>query len=145
MINSEALAPVLAALRSVKRKAIERSLLSIAAAGTLLVLMLYGNLFSQLAALTQPPTSTLYGVWIEKDVAPYLAQKIEIRPQALLVDGRVVTTRYDYDGHTLHYQVGGQAYQWQMRNEEQTEMTRVSSAHYNPTFRLSEKDKKHLQ
>ncbi|WGY46172.1 DUF2850 domain-containing protein [Vibrio sp. ABG19] len=152
MSDNEAFAALFAALRSVQRKTVERCLLTIAVAGTVLVLLLYGNLFSQLASLTQPPKSTLYGVWKEKDVAPYLAQTIEIRPDVVLMDGRVVTTRYDYDGHSLRYRVGGQAYLFQMRNEEHTEMRLASSAHYNPTFQLSapagqlsENDKKHLQ
>lgn len=143
MINSEKFAPFVAALRATQRKTLERGLFAIAAGGTLLVVMLYGNMFTQLAALMQPAKSTIYGVWIEQDVAPYLAQKIEIRPDLVRVDGRVVTTSYQYDGRVLQYRVGGRDYQFTIRDEG-SEMTLISSAHYNPTFQLSGKDKKHL-
>lgn len=145
MINSQTLAPLVAALRSTQRKTLERGLFAIATGGTLLVVMLYSNVFTQLATLMQPPKSTIYGVWTETDVAPYLAQHIEIRREVVMVDGRVVTTSYQYNGRLLEYRVAGRDYQFLMRNQERTEMTLLSSAHYNPTFQLSEKDKKHRQ
>lgn len=124
------------------KKYVERLLLAVALVGTVVVIMLYYNVFGHLAARFTPPISDIYGVWIEQDVAPYMAQKIEVQPNYIIIDGRVVSTSYQYNGHSLIFTVAGNSLQYNMLNADKTEMKLVSANRYNPIFQLSEKHKK---
>lgn len=145
MLKSEALEPVNDELRLRKRKAIERMLLSIALVGTVIVIVMVSNVFGRVADLFLPPKSDVYGLWVEQNVAPYAAQKIELEAKGVVIEGRVVTTSFDFNGRYLEYRIGEQEYRYKMLNEENTEMTLISPAHYNPTFQLSGKHQKNLR
>ncbi|ELE8119809.1 DUF2850 domain-containing protein [Vibrio fluvialis] len=145
MLKSEALEPVNDELRLRKRKAIERMLLSIALVGTIIVIVMVSNVFGRVADLFLPPISDVYGLWVEQNVAPYAAQKIELEAKGVVIEGRVVTTSFDFNGRYLEYRIGDQEYRYKMLNEENTEMTLISPAHYNPTFQLSGKHQKNLR
>lgn len=82
---------------------------------------------------------------MEQNVAPYAAQKIELEAKGVVIEGRVVTTSFDFNGRYLEYRIGDQEYRYKMLNEENTEMTLISPAHYNPTFQLSGKHQKNLR
>ena len=70
---------------------------------------------------------------------------IELSKQGVMSGGRVLATSFDFDGHYIEYQIGDEHYRYKMLNERYSEMTLVSSEHYNPTFQLSEKHKKNLR
>lgn len=145
MFKSETLASVNDELRLRKRKIIERVLLSGVLAGSVLVIVMFSSVIGRIAEQFLPPKSDLYGVWIEQNVAPYAAQQIELEPRGVLIEGRVMTTSFDFDGRYLEYRIGEQRYRYRMLNEQHTEMTLISPAHYNPTFQLSGKYQKNLR
>ncbi|EMK6937372.1 DUF2850 domain-containing protein [Vibrio cholerae] len=117
----------------------ERLLLLLAILGTSYVLMLYSNLFGRLQEQWFPK-SELYGIWIEQDVAPYAAQKITIGTQGIVLNGRLVTTHFNYDGARLEFMVNGLPYQFEIMLEKK-QMKQRSSANYQPVYQLSEKVK----
>ncbi|RBM49502.1 hypothetical protein DLR65_09005 [Vibrio tarriae] len=117
----------------------ERLLLLIAILGSSYVFMLYSNLFGRLQEQWFPK-SELYGIWIEQDVAPYAAQKITIGSQGIVLNGRLVTTHFNYDGARLEFTVNGQPYQFEIMLEKK-QMKQRSSANYQPVYQLSEKVK----
>ncbi|EPO2941404.1 DUF2850 domain-containing protein [Vibrio cholerae] len=117
----------------------ERLLLLIAILGTSYVLMLYSNIFGRLQEQWFPK-SELYGIWVEQNVAPYAAQKITISTQGIVLNGRLVTTHFNYDGARLEFTVNGQPYQFEIMLEKK-QMKQRSSANYQPVYQLSEKVK----
>ncbi|ASK54641.1 hypothetical protein CEQ48_07420 [Vibrio tarriae] len=117
----------------------ERLLLLIAILGSSYVFMLYSNLFGRLQEQWFPK-SELYGIWIEQNVAPYAAQKITIGSQGIVLNGRLVTTHFNYDGARLEFTVNGQPYQFEIMLEKK-QMKQRSSANYQPVYQLSEKVK----
>lgn len=44
---------------------------------------------------------------VEQNVAPYAAQKITIGTQGIVLNGRLVTTHFNYDGARLEFTVNG--------------------------------------
>ncbi|CAB1257648.1 N-acetylglutamate synthase [Vibrio cholerae] len=117
----------------------ERLLLLLAILGTSYVLMLYSNIFGRLQEQWFPK-SELYGIWVEQNVAPYAAQKITISTQGIVLNGRLVTTHFNYDGARLEFTVNGQPYQFEIMQEKK-QMKQRSSANYQPVYQLSEKVK----
>ncbi|EGQ8121276.1 DUF2850 domain-containing protein [Vibrio cholerae] len=117
----------------------ERLLLLLAILGTSYVLMLYSNIFGRLQEQWFPK-SELYGIWVEQNVAPYAAQKITISTQGIVLNGRLVTTHFNYDGARLEFTVNGQPYQFEIMLEKK-QMKQRSSANYQPVYQLSEKVK----
>lgn len=117
----------------------ERLLLLLAILGTSYVLMLYSNIFGRLQEQWFPK-SELYGIWVEQNVAPYAAQKITIGTQGIVLNGRLVTTHFNYDGARLEFTVNGQPYQFEIMLEKK-QMKQRSSANYQAVYQLSEKVK----
>ncbi|EEX66009.1 DUF2850 domain-containing protein [Vibrio cholerae] len=120
----------------------ERLLLLLAVLGTAYVFMLYSNIFGRLQEQWFPK-SELYGVWVEQNVATYSAQKITIGTQGVILNGRLVTTHFDYDGAQLEFMVNGQPYRFEIMLEKK-QMKQRSSAHYQPVYQLSENSKKNF-
>lgn len=128
-----------------KKKRLEYSLLTLAVIGSLFAVILYGNLFHRVLGFFSVPESAIYGAWTETNVAPYAAQRIEIQKKAIIVDGRLVATQFEFDGKRLVYQTGGQTFVYLMLNDNHSEMQRQGDKHYQPTFQLTEKYKKNLR
>ncbi|MDE1331015.1 DUF2850 domain-containing protein [Vibrio aestuarianus] len=127
-----------------KRTVIERVLIVLALVGTVAVFSLYSDIFSRISDYLTPKEQ-VYGIWVEQNVAPYVAKHIELSQQGVMSGGRVLATSFDFDGHYLEYQIGDEHYRYKILNESYSEMTLVSSEHYNPTFQLSGKHKKNLR
>ncbi len=119
------------------KKILECILLVFAVAGTILAAFLYSNVFEQVEELITPK-ETVYGVWVEQNVASYSTRVVEIGPDGIMMEGRVYTTKFEYDGQYLEFSVAGQKYKFKM-NEANTEMKQISEAPYNPVFHLSDK------
>ncbi len=120
------------------KKILERTLLILAIAGTIWAAFLYGDVIGRVKELIAPK-ETVYGVWVEQNVASYSTRVVEIGPDGIMMEGRVYTTKFDYDGRYLEFSVAGQNYKFKMMNEENTEMKQISDAPYNPIFHLAEK------
>lgn len=127
-----------------KTKILEWSLLAIAVLGTLIAALMYGHLYLK-AQRFFTPEMAISGLWVEQDVAPYAAQTIEVRKNAISVQGHTVTTRYQFDGQYLTYRAGGINYKFKMTNQDLTEMKLISPSYYSPVFRLSGKYKNNIR
>ncbi|ENM5925281.1 DUF2850 domain-containing protein [Vibrio mimicus] len=114
----------------------ERLLLLIALLGTVYVFMLYSNIFGRLQDQWFPK-SELYGLWIEQNVAPYAAQKIMISSQGVIMNGRLVTTHFEYNGNLLEFMVNDQKYEFDTQLEKKM-MKQHSSSNYQAVYQLSE-------
>ena len=107
--------------KSTFRKWVERSLMLTALIGTFAVLMMYGDLITRY--VNPPiPKSTIYGKWVEQDVAP--------------VRGSTVATDFEFDGDTLSYKVGSTVRTFEFTDQHYAEIKLDSNAHYLPVFRL---------
>ncbi|UTV28245.1 DUF2850 domain-containing protein [Photobacterium atrarenae] len=71
------------------------------------------------------------GVWVERNVAPYVAEQFELRPEGVFVNGRQVSTRYEWDGTTLSYRRGEDLYIYTYLPGE---FIRQQPAHYISSF-----------
>ncbi|MGF1688886.1 DUF2850 domain-containing protein [Photobacterium japonica] len=74
---------------------------------------------------------TLYGTWVEQDVAPYLADSFELRPSGVFVAGRQINTQYVWDGSKLEYRLGDELYSYLFLSGQ---LVRQQPAHYTSAF-----------
>ncbi|NUY56818.1 hypothetical protein BZG78_09630 [Salinivibrio sp. MA351] len=74
----------------------------------------------------------LYGEWVETEVAPYAADRFEVRKDGIYTNGSRVTTSYQFDGDKLSYSIGTQTYVYRVENKSTLE--RLSPAHYTSFF-----------
>ncbi|KKA45488.1 MULTISPECIES: DUF2850 domain-containing protein [Salinivibrio] len=74
----------------------------------------------------------LYGEWVEQDVAPYAADRFEIRPDGVYTNGSRATTEYQFDGDQLKYTIGTETYLY--RVEDAKTLERIEPAHYTSFF-----------
>jgi Protein of unknown function (DUF2850). len=74
----------------------------------------------------------LYGEWIEQDVAPYAADRFEVRKDGIYTNSSRVTTIYRFDGDKLSYSIGTQTYVYRVENKSTLE--RLSPMHYTSFF-----------
>lgn len=121
------------------RKRLEWFLTVVVILGGIVAAILYSNVFEQVKN-TFSHKQEVYGVWIEQDVAHYSAREFHIGPDGIAMEGRVYTTRYDFDGRYLTFKVAGQDYKCQMTDSENREMKQVTDGHYKAIFRMSEKN-----
>lgn len=107
---------------------------------TLLVAMISGGLLSSallaVGAIDEEmlgiePAVNINGVWVEREVAPYAADRFEIRPEGVFVDGRQVNTEYEWDGSTLRYRFGEDIYIYTYLADS---LIRQQPAHYTSSF-----------
>ncbi len=131
-------------MSSKRKKYLERLLIVAALMGTIVVGGGYIYLYLQ-ARNFYTPQDSLYGVWVEQNVAPYSANTIEIRPDSITIQGHTVTTKYLFNGEVLSFSAGGIRQNYQMLNDKKTEMRLMSPDSYSPTYRLSEKYKNDLR
>ncbi|EGR1510282.1 DUF2850 domain-containing protein [Vibrio vulnificus] len=125
-------------LRRKKRKLLERILMGLALVGTVIVLLMYGDLITRL--INPPmPKSMIYGKWVEQDVAPYAREVLILNESGVTVNGSLVTTNFDFDGKYFEYRVGGETRRFRFIGQQYIEMKLDSDAHYLPTFQLEGK------
>ncbi|MGF1760831.1 DUF2850 domain-containing protein [Photobacterium sagamiensis] len=77
------------------------------------------------------PVAQIYGTWVEQEVAPYVADRFEIRPAGVFIHGRQVSTHFEWDGSTLKYRLGDDIYLYTYLSES---LVRQKPAHYISTF-----------
>lgn len=80
------------------------------------------------------PHSLIYGVWIESDVAPYRAERLEINSSGIVFEGGIVATEYDFDGDYLVYQHGTEQRRFKFQNQNWNEMRLLTGNAYQPIF-----------
>lgn len=118
-----------------KRKVIERSLMIVALIGSIFVVVLLSNVYTQyVQSLT--PKSMIYGTWVEQKVAHYATDEFVLSERGVTINGSVVATDFEFNGKVFEYTAGDTTYSYKMLNQENTEMILDSDAHYNPKFKL---------
>lgn len=136
--NNSQSTPATNGSRVKSRKRLELFLIVVVILGSIVAAILYSNVFEQVKN-TFSHKQEVYGVWIEQDVAYYSAREFDIGPDGIAMEGRVYTTRYDFDGRYLTFKVAGQDYKFQMTDSDNREMKQVTDGHYKAIFRMSEK------
>ncbi|MDF2154400.1 DUF2850 domain-containing protein [Vibrio sp. CAU 1672] len=126
-------------LKSPVRKWTERVLMFIAMVGTVIAVMLYGDLITR---FINPPLakSIIYGRWVEQDVAPYAREEFTLSEQGVSVRGSIVATDFKFDGSRFAYKAGSHWREFQFVGQDYVEMKLDASAHYLPVFRLEGKN-----
>lgn len=119
-----------------KRKIIERSLMLLALIGTIAVMSLYRDLWIRLLPFYSNKED-VYGVWVERGVAFYAADSFELSSKGVSVNGRVISSDFKFNGHTLEYKTANVTHTFKMMDDANTTMMNVSSSHYRPIFVLS--------
>lgn len=104
--------------------------MAIAATGAVALGLLLAGLFDN-AVAQENNLPNIYGVWVEQDVAPYAADRFEIRPEGVFVGGRQVNTQYQWDGSKLEYLKGETRYSYSFVSGR---LIRQSPAHYISSF-----------
>ena len=82
---------------------------------SILFLILFIGAISYLATnkigyFANVPQSSLYGTWVEKNVAPYSADSFELREDGVYINGARKTRHYDFSDDVLTYQIGEDVY-----------------------------------
>lgn len=92
-----------------------------------------GFLFAQQTdVFKEVDESGIYGEWVEQEVAPYAADRFEIRKDGIYINGRRSTTDFDYDGAKLIYTIGAQEFVFKMDDEKRFQ--REKPHHYSSYF-----------
>ncbi|MHA2848802.1 DUF2850 domain-containing protein [Vibrio harveyi] len=121
--------------KSTLRKWTERSLMLTALVGTIAVLLMYGDLITRY--VNPPiPKSTVYGKWVEQDVAPYAREEFILSERGVMVRGSTVATDFEFDGDSLSYKVGSTVRTFKFVGQHYAEMKLDANAHYLPVFHL---------
>ncbi|MGX1924274.1 DUF2850 domain-containing protein [Vibrio sp. NH-7] len=129
---------------SYKKKIVERTIQLLFIAVFAAVVALSIPLYQHYLSVTFPKSS-VFGTWIEQDVALYSAEEFTLGPNGVSINGGIVDTAFSFDGQFVEYRVGDSVRRYKMLNESFSEMKLVSQAHYQPVFRLSEKFKNNIR
>ncbi len=121
--------------KSKLRTGVERFLISIAMIGTIVVFFLYSDLISQYTNFSTPK-STIYGKWVEQNVAPYAREEFILSERGVTVNGATVATDFKFDGDSFSYKIGSSIRRFEFVDETHTEMKLDDNTHYLPVFHL---------
>ncbi|WP_038174923.1 MULTISPECIES: DUF2850 domain-containing protein [Vibrio] len=128
----------MSAISRSNKKIIERTIVIVALVFAVVAVVLADKLYDLYLAKAYPK-STIYGIWVEQNVAAYSTDKFVLSSSGVAVDGGVVDTHFDWNGSYLEYNVGDKVRRYKVLNEQMTEIQLVSEPHYRPVFRLSGK------
>ncbi len=121
--------------KSQVRKGIERFLMLSAVIGTIIVCMLYSELISQFINPTISK-STIYGKWVEQNVAHYAREEFFVSERGVMVNGSTVATDFEYDGSSFSYKQGSKVRRFKFTGKHHAEMKLDADLYYLPVFRL---------
>ncbi|MGR5129525.1 DUF2850 domain-containing protein [Photobacterium swingsii] len=116
--------------KSAKKRLQTTFLLGVIACGITIVGLVTTGVVPYAWLLPEPPVN-IDGVWTEQAVAEYASDSFELRPDGVYVNGRVVSTHYDWDGNTLSYQFGDDMYEYVYYSGQ---FMRKSPLHYTSMF-----------
>ncbi|TFH91389.1 DUF2850 domain-containing protein [Vibrio ouci] len=123
-----------------KKKLIERVIIVGAIVASIMAVMLGSKLYDYYLSVTYPKSS-LYGTWVEQNVASYAASEFVLGPTGVTINGGNVATSYSWDGTYLEYSVGDEKRRFIILNEASTEMRLISQPHYQAVFHVRESQK----
>ncbi|WP_028024382.1 DUF2850 domain-containing protein [Enterovibrio calviensis] len=76
--------------------------------------------------------AVIYGEWIEQGVAPYAADRFEVRRDGIYIKGARTTSHYEFTGRKLIYTVGNNTYLYVV--EDANTIQREKPYHYSTPF-----------
>ena len=119
-------------------KVFENTALMGAIVVTLILLSMSGKLHT-LYIEKAYPKSEIYGAWVEQNVASYSAEMFMLNKSGVIIKGKIVSTKYDWDGASLKYQLGDKERRFKVKKNEPNfiEIQLISEPHYKPIFRLA--------
>lgn len=82
----------------------------------------------------QMPASQLYGSWVEQGVPSYARDSFTISAGGIYTHGRLVSTKFDFDGSQLSYNHGGTTYVYMVEDDDGAKLLRIKPAHYKSSF-----------
>ncbi|MGR5252455.1 DUF2850 domain-containing protein [Vibrio astriarenae] len=124
--------------KAAKRKALERILIAFAIVTSLIAAGLYLDLYGRLQE-SKYPKETVYGTWVELEVADHVQDRFVLNDIGVTRQGRVVATDFVFTGRHLEFMEGDKKVRYRMLNMEDTEMILESDALYTPTYRNIER------
>lgn len=83
----------------------------------------------------QMPVSQLYGNWIELGVPTYARDSFTVNSSGVYTHGRLINTKFDFDGKTLTYMHGETEYVYLVEDNDGAELLRMKPTHYKSSFR----------
>ncbi len=118
------------------QKWVERSLMLVVAVGVVFVIYAYFDLYQRYREQNMPK-DRLYGMWVEQEVAPYMADRFVIGKRGVLIDGAVVSTQFNFDGQYFEYTSGGKQIKFILLDKNLSKMKLVTDLPYQPVYQLS--------
>lgn len=76
----------------------------------------------------------IFGTWVEQNVAGYAADRFVVKKNGIYIEGRQVTTKFEFDGVRLEFDLGTEHHRFDVLNSTMTRLRRVSPAHYESIF-----------
>ncbi|PMN93882.1 DUF2850 domain-containing protein [Enterovibrio norvegicus] len=76
--------------------------------------------------------SAIYGEWVEQGVAPYAADRFEVRKDGIYIKGARTTSFFEFTGSKLIYTVGNNTYLYTV--EDKQTLQREKPYHYSTPF-----------
>ena len=83
----------------------------------------------------QMPASQLYGSWVEQGVPSYARDSFTISAGGIYTHGRLISTKFDFDGSQLSYNHGGTIYVYIVEDNDGAQLLRIKPTHYKSSFR----------
>ncbi|WP_083198998.1 DUF2850 domain-containing protein [Aliivibrio logei] len=83
----------------------------------------------------QMPVSQLYGNWVELGVPTYVQDSFTVNSSGVYTHGRLINTKFDFDGKTLTYMHGETEYVYLVEDNDGAELLRIKPTHYKSSFR----------
>ncbi|CAH0526737.1 hypothetical protein VHP8226_02109 [Vibrio hippocampi] len=125
-------------------KWVERVLFILILIGTGVLMYLFSDLY-QRYQLHQNPASSVYGTWKETNVAPFAQDYFVLSEDGVMMDNRIVTTKFSLDNDMISFEVGGLLHQYKVLNQSKSEIRQLAPKHYQPIYELVGKHKQNLR
>lgn len=122
----------------------ERLLFTLVLVGATVLIYMFNDLYQRYQQ-QQNPLSSVYGTWVETNVASFAQDSFVLSADGVTMDNRIVTTQFSLDKDMISFRVGGELYQYQILNQIKTEIRLLTPKHYQPIYQLAGKHKQNLR
>lgn len=109
-----------------------------AVVGTIIACMLYGDLIVRYLS-PSIPKSTIYGKWVEQEVASYAREEFVLSERGVMINGSTVATDFEFDGDSFSYKLGDTVRRFEFVDDQHTEMKLDANLHYLPVFHIEKR------
>ena len=110
-----------------------RAILLVVTVAICTVVTLY-HVLGEYNAKQQDLKKNIYGHWVEQHVAPYMSDSYTIKPEGIYRDGRMLTSKFSFNGTELEFESGGVEHEFIVISESFNRMRRLRPEHYESIF-----------